>query len=191
MSTGRGGVLRAGGKQPGVSEYTQVSTGSSWSLHCVPTPCPFLPQPRGGGQLWSGPEDTDWSLCTAHTARPNGGANTMRCVQSTQGTPLLSDDLGHLQLSLGERPSRARLPERGPQGRKGRPRRPSKQTSQKHSQSTRGTLPCSPPSHTSGTSSQTRRLHPRPSSLLLFSLPVEESAEVKISPEWPRVKVYS
>lgn len=63
----------------------------------------------------------------------------------------------------------------------------SKQTFQKYLQSTRDTLLYSLPFHISCTSSLTHRLHPHLSSLLLFSLPEEEPAEVKTSPEWPRV----
>lgn len=67
----------------------------------------------------------------------------------------------------------------------------SKQTFQKYLQSTRDTLQYSLPFHISYTSSLTHRLHPHPSSPLLFSLPKKEPAGVKISPEWPRVNVTS
>lgn len=65
---------------------------------------------------------------------------------------------------------------------------PSAQTFPKRLQSTQDTRLCSLTSRISCTSSQTRHPRRRLLSLLLFSSPEEEPAEVMIPPEQPRVK---
>lgn len=155
-----------------------VSPGRSrFSLLCLhllpPIPssnCPLChPLPPEVQPLWMGLEDTEWQswACCIQNRQ------CLCCWITSISMYLQEDYLWGWRLS--------------PAGRWGQDP-PSKQTFQKRWQSTRDMWLYSRLFRISCTSSLTHHLHPRLSSLWLFSSPEKEPAEVKSTPAGPKVK---